>query len=91
MAAAARYRSPPQVHARRFDDELVIVDLSGGQYYALDEVGAAIWDRLMQGLSLGEITDQLTQIYDAESATVDEDVQRIARELVEAKLLEPAE
>ena len=38
----ARFQISPQVHARRFDDELVILHLGVGAYFSLDPVGSTI-------------------------------------------------
>jgi hypothetical protein len=45
----------PGVHARRFDDEVVVLDLAGGEYYALNTVGARVWEELVGGKTPAEI------------------------------------
>ncbi len=35
-----RFRVAAHVHARRFDDEVVVLDLGAGEYYSLDAVGS---------------------------------------------------
>jgi hypothetical protein len=86
-----RFRAARQVHARRFDDETVVLDLARGQYFALDEVGAVIWDRLNEGLTLVEVVESLLSTYEAPPETVRADVQRIVDELLAADLLERRE
>jgi hypothetical protein len=53
-----------QVHARRFDGELVLLDLAGGEYYALNAIGATIWEALTAGNTLAEVARLLTAHYD---------------------------
>jgi Coenzyme PQQ synthesis protein D (PqqD) len=92
-AATKRYKPAEGVHARRFDGTVVILDLTGGQYFGLDEVGAAIWEKLVEGRTLDEIVALLVAEYATSDDKIRADVLRIAQELVDAKLLvaEPAE
>jgi hypothetical protein len=86
-----RFRLSQQVHARRFDGETIILDLGAGKYFSLDEVGAAIWERLGNGLSVGEVAEQILVEYDVDPQTARGDVERMARELLAAGLLEKQE
>jgi hypothetical protein len=83
----SRLRCAEQVHARRFDAEMVIVDLARGEYFSLDEIGGAMWDWLVQGLSLTEVAEKLAATYDADLETIRSDTKRIAGELVSSGLL----
>jgi hypothetical protein len=83
-----RFRPAQQVHARRFDGETVVVDLGGGKYFSLDEVGTAIWDHLASGLSLAETAQKILDGYDVDADTARRDVERMAGELVGAGLIE---
>jgi hypothetical protein len=76
-----------QVHARSFDGELVILDLRGGDYYALDAVGARIWEGYRRGETAAEIGRQLTELYAIEYARAVSDCVTLANELVGRKLL----
>jgi hypothetical protein len=83
-----RFRPARDVHARRFDGELVVGDMGGGKYFSLDEVGAAIWEHLANGLSVAETTRKVLDVYDVDAETARRDVERLAGELVGARLLE---
>lgn len=89
ILGGARYRRGDQVHARRFDAETVILDMTRGEYYSLDEVGGYIWESLMQGLSVAEIGVKLAESYDADQHEILRDAERIVGELVAAGLLVP--
>jgi hypothetical protein len=86
-----RFRPGPQVHSRRFDREIVVLDLGAGKYFSLDEVGAAIWEKLTDGVSVGEAADQIVADYEVDPDTAGRDVARLAQELVAAGLLKPKE
>ena len=76
-----------KVHARRFDDEVVILDLAGGDYYALDAVGARIWEELFAGKTPGEIARVLVSEYQVEPERASKDCLALAGELVARGLL----
>lgn len=84
-----RFRCSERVHARRFDGEMVILDLGQGQYFSLDEVGSTIWEHASSGLSIGEIVKEIATVYDADVPRIQRDVERILEELVQAGLLVP--
>ena len=88
MKTASRFQIPVQVHARRFDDELVILHLGAGEYFSLDPVGSTIWDQLTAGKTPGEAVAVLIAQYDVDETTARTDVERLATELVAAGLLE---
>lgn len=85
----SRFRPGPQVHARTFDGEMVVIDLGHGKYFSLDEVGAVMWEKLTGGLSVGEVATAIRDDFDVDEATAGRDVQRLAEQLVAAGLLEP--
>lgn len=89
MAAttSARFAVPKDVHYRRFDNEVVVLDLGAGKYFALDEIGSQVWDRLAAGKAVDQIVADLVALYDTDEATARADVNRLAEELVAAGLM----
>jgi hypothetical protein len=75
------------VHARRFDDEFVILDLSGGSYYALNAVGAHIWEGLLAGGTPAQVARSLTTRYQVDYETAVNDCVTLADELLARGLL----
>jgi hypothetical protein len=59
-----RVRCADAVHARMFDEELVILDLAKGEYFALDPVGAHLWSGLEAGRTLEQIAGEIAAEYD---------------------------
>ena len=82
-----RFRIPAHVHARRFDDDLVVVDLDAGKYFSLDVIGSIIWDQLTAGSTGGETVIALLGAFDVDEPTARADVQRLVEELIAAGLL----
>ena len=85
----ACFEVPESVHARPFDDEIVLLDLAHGEYFALDDVGARIWEGLTAGRSLGGLCEALLSSYDVDGLRLREDVASFACDLVEKGLIRP--
>jgi hypothetical protein len=79
------------VHARRFDDELVVLDLAQGEYFALDEVGARVWEGLTNGKNLGGLCEVLLSTYDVESEQLRGDIAAFAEALISNGLMRVVE
>jgi hypothetical protein len=54
-----------RVVAAELDDESVLLDVSSGLYYGLDEVGSRIWTLLNEALDLETIVSRLADEYEA--------------------------
>jgi hypothetical protein len=75
------------VRCRRFDDDHVIVDIEGGEYFALDAVGARMWDLLVSGKTPSEVGAILTTEYEATQDDICRDCVNLADELLKRRLL----
>lgn len=89
LSSSTRFGVVAGVHARRFGDEMVLLDLAGGQYYGLNEMGAAIWDWLAGGRSVAEIVRELCATYDVTYEQIEVDVCALVEELTNRGLLAP--
>lgn len=69
--------------------ELIILDLSSGQYFGLNEVGAKIWELIAEPRPVQEVLDQLLVAYpDAPPAECEEDLLALLNDMHEAALIE---
>jgi len=91
MTSAQAFRAPEHVHWKRFDSELVVLDLAAGQYYGLSDVAADAFDHLAGGQTLEETTRALLDAYDVSSGQLADDVLRLAADLVSRGLLVASE
>ncbi len=82
------FHTAPNVHARRFDDELVLLHLGAGMYYSLDPVGATIWETLSEGRSTDEAVAAVVAGYDVDEPTARADAQKLVEELLAKGLIE---
>lgn len=87
MNLETRLTIPPEVMARAVARETVILDLASGTYFGLDPVGARVWTLIGEGKRLRDVCDVMMDEFDVARATLENDVLKLAGELVEKKLL----
>jgi hypothetical protein len=68
------YARSGSVSAVRHGDRVVLMDLSGEEFYSLDGVAGRMWELLSQPISSGLLADRLAAEYDAPLETIREDV-----------------
>lgn len=88
MKLSDKITIPAQVLARAVGDEIVILDLAGGTYYGLDEVGARIWQLLSQGLALGSACDSVFNEYAVARDMLEQDAVRLVEDLIAKGLVQ---
>jgi coenzyme PQQ biosynthesis protein PqqD len=82
-----RPRRREGVLAQEAQGQTVLLRLDDGSYYALDEVGATIWELCDGRRSLEEVIAALCAEFDAPEATVRADVLDFVSELQRERLL----
>ncbi len=80
-------RSPEHM-ATILGNQKVILGLSSEEYYALNSVGARIWDMIEEPKAVQEIRDALVQGYDVEPARCERDLLALLQQMVEEGLVE---
>jgi hypothetical protein len=86
-----RIRISGGVSARQFDGQWILLDLAGGNYFGLDEIGGTIWQNLSAGKSPAEIAGLLAPAYDVAEPILLRDVLRLVDELVRHGLVRISE
>lgn len=88
MSDVARYkvRDPEVVH-ETIDGETVIVNLTSGNYYSLQGVGADIWALLCAGVAAGAIVESIERRYSGDPAEIEAGVGELIRQLVAEELV----
>lgn len=81
---------PDHIIAREVSGELVLMDLESGTYFALDPVGARVWEHLSDGQTLSSVCEAIRAEYDAPRETIEKDVAELCDTLFERKLIVPA-
>jgi hypothetical protein len=83
----SRYVVARDVLARKFHDETILLDLAGGEYFSVDEVGSRVWDGLGEGKSVGDVAAALALEYDSDLSRLELDVLAFTEELVGRRIL----
>ena len=78
---------PDQVMARKVGEETVVLNLESGIYFGLDSVGTRIWELLTEGNSFTEICDTMTEEFNVDRDTLEEDVKELVRTLKDKGLI----
>jgi hypothetical protein len=75
------------ITAREFDGEWIVLDLRGGNYFGLNELGGAIWRHLGAGRTPTEIVRIVAQDYEVAETVILQDVLQMIDELVRRGLV----
>ena len=82
-----RLRRQDGVITQEAKGQTILLRLDDGSYYAIDEVGAAIWELCDGVRPVGEIVTILCAGYDAPEATIRADVLEFVEDLRREQLL----
>jgi hypothetical protein len=88
LVPETRVRCRAGVFHREIAGESVLLNVDRGQYFSLNEVGTAIWSRLLGGATLGEVRDALLERFDATPDGIWDDLVALVREMLAQELVE---
>jgi len=77
-----KLRCADAVHSRLFDEEVVILDLAKGDYFALDQIGARLWSGLEAGRTIEQVAREIADEYDVAVEEALADLTTLGNELV---------
>ena len=63
-------------------DEAIILGLSSGEYYSLQDVGLLIWKMLATPVTVQEICDKIMEQYEVESLLCQQDVIELLQDML---------
>ncbi|MBE9065715.1 PqqD family protein [Leptolyngbya cf. ectocarpi LEGE 11479] len=78
----------PEQISSELNGEVVILNLSSGVYYGLNEVGARIWELIQQPCQVHELHNVLLEEYDVPTDTCRQELLKLLLELKNACLIE---
>ena len=76
-----------EVLFRELKGESVLLDLKGEFYYGLDSVGTRVWQLIGEFGRLEAVKARMLEEYDVSASELDQDLERIATELLAKGLL----
>lgn len=77
-----KYKRNENTISGRLHDELVMMDIDKGKYFALNPVATRIWDFLENPLSIDELCNLLMEEYEVSESQCREEVQEVVEEMV---------
>ncbi len=80
-------RHSDDVIAQTMKAETILFDVTGGEYYSLNELGARTWELLDGSRTVGALIEVLRSEYDAPAETIQKDVIVLLEDLMREKLL----
>lgn len=87
IAAQACPIRSERILAQVTDGELVLLHLDQGEYFALNEVGARIWELCDGTTTMEAIVSVLAEEFEAPRELIEEDAQALLAELVDDDLI----
>src|SRR5262245_2809058 len=79
----------PGVIFERFEDETVVINLDSGNYYTLDAMAAAVWERLNESIGLGALTAEIQRDYTGDAAEIAQAIREFVGLLLSEQLVRP--
>jgi hypothetical protein len=87
ISFSLRVAVPQDVLLQELEGETVFLNLDGGRYFGLDEVGTRIWKALTTAESIASAYDVLLAEYDVDPQVLRRDVEDLVEKLVNHGLL----
>ena len=87
FAADLVLRPKPDVIAKRLDQDTVLVDISTGRIFELNETGTRVWELLGQGLNVEQIVQHLISEFEVEDSRAAEELKTLLSQLQDQGLI----
>jgi coenzyme PQQ synthesis protein D (PqqD) len=68
-------------------DGAILLDMTGGTYYQINEVGRMVFQGLLEGRALADLVQEIADHYGIEKSTVERDVDVLMESLEEMGLV----
>ena len=88
FSLAMRVAVPPDVLVNEIGGESVLLNLDGGRYFGLDEIGTRMWKALTNTDSIQAAYETLLREYDVDAESLKRDLQDLVERLAKHGLLQ---
>ncbi len=88
ISFAMQISVPPDVLMNEVGGESVFLNLNGGNYFGLDEVGTSMWRALTRSDSIQAAYEALLSEYDVDPELLKKDLEDLLEQLVKHGLLQ---
>nr|WP_302596310.1 lasso peptide biosynthesis PqqD family chaperone [uncultured Cellulosilyticum sp.] len=76
-----------EIYLTDLDDDKVMMDLDTGNYYALNSIGASIWEGIENPITVENLVQNLLKEYDVSQTVCEEQVLAYLQKLYNADLV----
>jgi hypothetical protein len=87
MSETLRIR-PEGLEWRDVGGQIVVLDLDGGEYFAVNRTGAAVFSSLVEGATREALVDRLTREFEIDAQTAEADLDAFLATAREHRFLE---
>ena len=84
---AKEYSIPSSVLLQEIDNELLIFNSETGQFYSVNDTGAVIWESIIEHANLGDVLDDISEVFDVDRDILINDLLKFVLPLYEQGLL----
>ncbi|MDD2837509.1 PqqD family protein [Sulfuricurvum sp.] len=84
---AKEYSIPSSVLLQEIDNELLIFNSETGQFYSVNDTGAVIWESIIEHDNLGDVLDDISEVFDVDRDILINDLLKFVLPLYEQGLL----
>jgi hypothetical protein len=79
----------PRAHIQKVGEETAIVQFETGQFYGMNEIGAAIFDLIKDGKNPDEIIGALVTSFEIDESQAKIDTTTFINDLIKENILQP--
>jgi Coenzyme PQQ synthesis protein D (PqqD) len=90
ISSDARFQIPKDIQFRQVAGESILLNLSAGTYFCLNEIGASMWQGLAEHGEIEPVVQALLEEYDVEEDRLRSDLLDLVEQLLEKDLLQRA-
>jgi hypothetical protein len=87
LTASTQIVPTPHATSCEVAGETVILDITSGQYFALNPVGSAVWQHVQKGCTLAVLCEKLREEYDVTAERCEAGVTALLDQLAERGLI----
>ena len=83
-----KWQIAPSILHSKIDEEVILMSIEADSYFGLDPIASRIWELLEEPKSLQELTATLTEEYEVDADTCQQDVQELLDDMAGRGLIQ---
>jgi Coenzyme PQQ synthesis protein D (PqqD) len=83
-----KYKICEGVAVRKLGNEIFFITPKTSQIHTLDEIGALIWDGIVEGMEIEKIGEKISSEYDETKVQIIKDIEELIQKLTDGGLIQ---